>query len=114
MHYTGPRRVLRATFVWTGVVITVLLGTISARAFDSIYQTAHLKHRCYAGSAGYGLFCQTDNRTTSWHRQPSISDKGGDHIRKVLNQQYDPTHLNITHPSSPSYSGPAETDIIYQ
>jgi hypothetical protein len=50
---------------------------------------------------------------TVW-RESSISSTGKSNIAWVLNNRFAPTDLNVEFVASHSYSGGAETDIIYQ
>lgn len=75
--------------------------------------TANYPGPCTAGNPG-GKYCQTDNRTLTAFRETSLADAGKSAIAWTLDHSYDTTNLNVHYPSSASYSGDAETDIIYR
>jgi hypothetical protein len=101
----------------------IVLATVSALAavtgasavhVDSMFKTANYNPDCFDGSIGDGHFCQTDNDFLTVFRQSSLTSTGKSNIASVLNNEFAPTDLSISFVSDPSYSGSAETDIIYQ
>jgi hypothetical protein len=75
-------------------------------------------HSCNKGEVGSADPCQTDNTTLTYYM-----DSNGDYlleqvdrnvVTSVLSSMYNPTDLNVSYDSSPSFSGGAETDIVYQ
>lgn len=61
-----------------------------------------------------GLFCQTDNATLTYYEQSSVNSSAEAQVDTTMFDSYDGTDLNVYWTSSPSYSGGAETDVIYQ
>jgi hypothetical protein len=80
---------------------------------DSMFKTANYGPNCGDGNLG-DTFCQTDNATLTVFREGSIGSTGRSNIASTLNNEYAPTDLSVSFPGSPSYSGSAETDIIYR
>lgn len=81
--------------------------------FDSMFPTLNYNDICPNGEAGDG-YCQTDNRALTVWMEGTLDSSGKDSIRWTLNNSWDTTKLNVSYPSSPSYSGGSETDIIYR
>ncbi len=79
---------------------------------DSIYPTSSLG-ACIDGGIG-DAFCLSDNSTLTVFREASIGATGRTNIASALNNQFNPTDLTVSYDTSASYSGSAETDIIYQ
>lgn len=80
---------------------------------DSMFKTANYNPDCRDGTIG-DPFCQTDNDFLTVFRQASLGSTGRTNIASALNGEYAPTDLTVSFVSTPSYSGSAETDIIYQ
>lgn len=110
-----PRMRRDRRLVFAAATIAGLVGSASAFAIhvDSMFPTANYSPNCVDGSIG-DTFCQTDNSALTVFRQSSLSSQGKQNIKTVLDREFAPTDLSISYPSSPSYSGGAETDIIYQ
>src|SRR3954462_14149630 len=85
-----------------------------AIAADNMYKTSNASWNCWDGMMSDGLFCQTDNATLTVFMQDSVSSGRQTTIRNMLANQYSPTVLAVSYPGTASYSGGAETDIIYQ
>jgi hypothetical protein len=106
---------------WRGRAAIVLLtaGALAAAtaAFathvDNMFKTANYNPDCRDGSPG-DPFCQTDNDFVTVFRQGSLSSTGKANIKAAIDDEYRPTDLSWSFVSNPSYSGSAETDIIYQ
>jgi hypothetical protein len=79
-----------------------------------MYKTSNASWNCWDGTMSDGLFCQTDNATLTVFMQSSVSSGRQTTIRNMLSNSYSPTDLAVSYPASASYSGSAETDIIYQ
>lgn len=94
-------------------VLCAGIAASTAGAYDNMYKTANYGPDCHDGSI-YETFCQTDNATLTWFEQSSVTDTGQTNIRSVLEGPFEDTVLSISRDSTPSYSGGAETDIIYQ
>lgn len=59
--------------------------------------------------------CQTDNGAVSVFMQSTVSPNMVSRIRDALDNSFDPiASLSVSYPTTPTYSGAAETDIIYQ
>jgi hypothetical protein len=103
----------------TVVAAVVAVGALAAAAaslathVDNMFKTANYNPDCRDGTLG-DPFCQTDNATLTVWREGSLSSTGRANIASTLNNEYAPTDLAVSFVSSPSYSGSAETDIIYQ
>jgi hypothetical protein len=102
------------------VTVCVLAAGVTA-AFgthvDSMFKTQNFNPDCHDDSGGPDAndhFCQTDNATLTVWRASSLSATGKNNIASSLNGKYNPTDLNVSYVSSPSTSGSAETDIIYE
>ena len=96
------------------IACSVLGAQSAAIAADNMYKTSNANWNCWDGTMSNGLFCQTDNNAMSVYMQSSVSSGRKTTIRNMLDNQYNPTDLNVSYPSSPSYTGGSETDIIYQ
>jgi hypothetical protein len=103
------------------IAVTLLLGISQATAaratepdYDNMYPTNNLILPCDDSSMSGRIFCQTDNAGVSYFAQDSIGAIGRGNIIDNAGGQLDPTDLYTNYDSSPSYSGSAETDIIYQ
>lgn len=100
---------------WAGVFATS--GATNAMAnslpFDNMYPTENANWPC-VDYAAHGNFCQTDNSTLTVWLQGTLSSADKTTIKGRLATQYSPTDLAVQYPASPSYSGSAETDIVYQ
>jgi hypothetical protein len=109
------RRATRRRFVLALAAVAALATAAVALAVhvDSMYPTANYSPTCVDGSMG-STFCQTDNATLTVYRESSLTSTGKSNIAFVLDNEYHVTDLNVSYPSTPSYSGDAETDIIYQ
>lgn len=102
------------------LVLTIQSSVNNAGAVtlaDNMVPTANwYGHLCYSVSptAG-GPNCQTDNATLTIHREGSVSSSDQSMIATEIAADYAPTDFNITYSgTSTSYSGSAQTDIIYQ
>lgn len=84
--------------------------TASAHHVDSMRPTANYAAAC----ARITTFCQTDNATLTYFSEGSLSPASKGTITSVLSNQFDPTDLDVRWEAPPSYSGSAETDVIYQ
>lgn len=84
-----------------------------AVAYDNMFPTNPPYQYCTSGNMG-DTFCQTDNAGVTYFAQSSIGTIGRNNIIDNADGQLDPTDLNTTYDSTPVYTGPSETDIIYQ
>ena len=99
----------------SALVITVLgLGLTSC--YDNMYPTANARTRC-VGRNHYNddgaTHCQTDNRNFTYGL---TSGSSADHqaITSVLEQQFEPTDLQVSRQTPIRYTGTAETDVVFQ
>ncbi|GLF97170.1 hypothetical protein [Streptomyces yaizuensis] len=116
------RRVL-APVALAASVLTLGIGSGVAYAAvtDNIVPTANYSPRCIdEGSEpdANGGLCLTDNTDVTYYGDSSGDNmlEAGDKatVNSVMANEYNPTQLNTSYDSSPSFSGSAETDIIYQ
>lgn len=105
-----------------GAVTLLVVGiSIPALAFsadpDNLTPTANYNHvYCQNQTlATASIVCQTDNGGVSVFMQSSVSAAMEPLIERALDNSFDPIPgISITYVSTPTYSGSAETDIIYQ
>ncbi len=70
------------------------------------------------GPNGGGTVCRTDNAGWTFYMDSSgefeleVEDRQA--VNYAMNSQYDPTDLNVSYDNSPTFSGSAETDLIWQ
>ena len=82
---------------------------------------------CFRGSAlenGRSIVCQTDNASVSWWLEREIegpnpttspNDTAAEReINRVMNGSYQNTVLHTFYDTSPVFSGPGETDVVYR
>ncbi|MCU0299009.1 MAG: hypothetical protein MUF33_10900 [Candidatus Nanopelagicales bacterium] len=75
---------------------------------------------CVNGVEGsvQGPVCRTDNATLSYYMDSSgefeLESPDREHVTWIMANRYDPTDLSVSYDSSPTFSGSAETDVIYQ
>lgn len=92
----------------------VLTGAAAASASDNMVPV-YLYGGCIDDTPGAnGPVCQTDNATLTVYYQSSVASGDKSNVAYALTHEYQPTDLSVTTAGSPSYSGGAETDIIYQ
>jgi len=92
------------------VAASTLVVPALAAVTDNMYLTATFQPTCFDG----GHFCQTDNATLSVYREGTLSSAGKTNIRDTLDNSFDTTSLTVSYPTTPEYTGSAETDVIYQ
>jgi hypothetical protein len=99
-------------------LIVALTAAISAPAYadsDNMVPTNNFHLACLAQTIDtVNRVCQTDNAGTSVYMQSTVSANMRSRIRDALDNSYNGTDLNISYPTTPTYSGASETDIIYQ
>ena len=99
------------------IAIAVAVGAAApanATHYDSMFKTGNTSFTNCSDSSPGGPFCQTDNATLTVFRQDSLSSGSKSNIAWTLNNSWTTTDLNVSYPATASYSGSAETDIIYQ
>ncbi|MDA1361395.1 hypothetical protein O1R50_17340 [Glycomyces luteolus] len=105
--------------VVTFTTVAVTAGVAWAAYTDNMYPTQYLTVGCFSisGPSGPG-FCQTDNSDLTYYMDSGGSNmlESGDRtvVHNVMNNIYEPTDLSVTYDSTPSFSGSAETDIVYE
>jgi hypothetical protein len=77
--------------------------------YDTIRPTATYSDFCARDN-----FCMTDNSTLTYFSEGSLAPYSRTQINSVLQNQFEPTDLSVSRQDPPSYSGGAETDIIYR
>lgn len=98
-----------------GVFVLAVAGITQASHTDSMFKTGNYNSDCYDNSWSTSHFCQTDNATVSVFREAGLPSTGRGNISATLTNSYDPgTDLVVDFVPSAIYSGPGETDIIYQ
>jgi hypothetical protein len=100
-------------------IVAVTAGAAWAAFTDNMYPTQYANLSCHDESGPDGhLSCQTDNRDLTYYM-----DSGGTNeleaadrnvVNYVMNNIFEPTDLSVTLDTSPSFSGSAETDIVYE
>lgn len=103
-------------FVVTLGLVLGVAGYATANHIDSMFKTANLDNDCFDGTlAGSKTLCRTDNAALNVWREGSIpAGSERTNIGAVLADEFRPTDFSVTFVQSPSYSGDAETDVIYQ
>lgn len=121
---TGKRssRRLRRWLSLTAMASALSL-TVAAVAFakdtDNMYPTANADWPCSDGSGpdgqSLGYYCKTDNAELSAYAEIGpLTLPGWATIQVALSDFNNNSDLNVNYPSTAEYSGPNETDIIYQ
>ena len=114
------RNLSRALTVGTclAAIVTMASPTPAHAAYDpdNLVPTLTESVVCWPTTIdGQIRVCQTDNGSVSVFMQSTISSNMASRIRDALDNSYDPiASLSVSYPVSPTYSGSAETDIIYQ
>lgn len=116
------RRLAIASLSVIGIVTTIIGWGVAAYA-NNIYNMVgnpNYDFSCIAGSdgGGGGRVCRTDNATLTYYMDSSgtyeLEQVDRDKVTWVMTYQYDPTDLNVSYDRSPTFSGSAETDVIWQ
>lgn len=111
------RAICISVAAFTTVVVTA--GVAWAAYTDNMYPTQYLTVGCFSVSGPNQTgFCRTDNSALTYYMDSSGSNalEAADRlvVFDVMAQEYNPTDLNTTYDSTPSFSGSAETDIVYE
>lgn len=111
--------------IWTGTfalssvaVIEVLSPAFAAPAIDTIVPTANYGYKCAQGLSS-ATVCKTDNRTVTYYMDSNgayeLESPDRTAAKKAVARYREHTDLsNISYDSTPSFSGDAETDVIFQ
>ncbi|MBF8188532.1 hypothetical protein ITP53_22955 [Nonomuraea sp. K274] len=87
-----------------------------AEVTDNMFPTLHTSSFCVKGM--HSTPCQTDNRDVSYYMDSSgefmLETPDRTDVQNVMAGEYAPTDLVIAYDSTPTFSGGAETDIVYQ
>lgn len=114
---------LSARTVGVMAVASLAIATTSGVAWaayvDNMYPTQYAHAGCFSESPNaQQVSCRTDNSYVTYYM-----DSGGEFeletpdrtdVKDTMRLDYRPTDLDVVYDSSPSFSGSAETDIIYQ
>lgn len=105
------QRPMSLLVLFTAAVVASLTSASIAGAHhtDNVTKTANYQANCSSSA-----LCQTDNSTLTFFRQSSLNSTSQQNVWNVLYDKYNPTDLTVVHENPPSYTGGAETDIIYQ
>jgi hypothetical protein len=111
------RAITLSTVAFTGIAVTA--GVAWAAFTDNMYPTQYSNGHCTDESGPNGwISCLTDNSTVTYYM-----DSGGTNqlepedrtvVINVMNNIYGPTDLSVSLDTSPTFSGSAETDIVYE
>ena len=120
---------------WTSISLCLGLVMFSSGATiadatnapDNIVPTATAPAGCSRGGAlesNRSVVCQTDNASVSWWLEQSIEGphpttspndtRAETEINRVMNGSFQNTILHTFYDSSPVFSGPGETDVVYR
>jgi hypothetical protein len=103
-----------------GAAVVIMTATDStyalAASVDNMIPTGNYAPTCYNSTINsISGVCQTDNASITAYMQSSVSTNMRSRIRDALDNSFGATAaLTVSYPSTPVYSGGAETDIIYQ
>jgi hypothetical protein len=99
----------------TTVIATLLVGRAVATHVDSMRPTDNYSEDCMSGTlTGDNNYCQTDDYNVRVWRGRGLEPEGRTNIGEMLADEFRTTDLAITFVRDPVYTGPGETDIIYQ
>jgi hypothetical protein len=90
----------------------VYVRDVDRPGFDNIYPTANWNHACVDGDMG--LNCLTDGDLLRVFAEDSLAAVQIFEVHDVLDDEYEPTSLDVEWDADPQYTGDTETDIIYQ
>jgi hypothetical protein len=89
-----------------------------AEDHNYLVPTGRFDTHCHEGSPGNGQTCQTDNVGVTFYMDSNgefeLESPDRADVNAGIDQNYRPTDLTFTYDSTPSFSGDAETDIVYQ
>ncbi|NYH55360.1 hypothetical protein HNR06_004949 [Nocardiopsis arvandica] len=108
-----------------GLTMVVSLGTAgiaAALVTDNMFPTANTPNDCWNQDPGdiynNNVPCRTDNTNTYYYMDSAdafeLESPDRTAVIQTMNWDYGPTDLYIVYDSDPAFSGPAETDIVYQ
>ncbi len=102
-------RILLSTTMTVIGFLGMAQGPASAANPDNLIPTANYDHWRTGGTT-----CKTDNATVTYYMDSGGTNalEAGDKqmVRDVIASEYQPTNLSVTHDSTPTFSGGAETD----
>jgi hypothetical protein len=122
MARTSAKRLsLRAASIFVAAFTTVAVtaGVAWAAYTDNMYPTQYETTACFSEGGPDGqVSCQTDNATLTYYMDSSGSNMletvDRNMVFEVMAQEYAPTDFTVSYDSTPSFSGSAETDIVYE
>jgi len=101
------------------MIVAITAGAAWAAFTDNMYPTPYANLSCHdEGSPDGHLSCQTDNSSLTYYM-----DSGGTNmleavdrsaVNSTMNNVFEPTDLTVTLDTTPTFSGSAETDIVYE
>ena len=100
----------RRLFFVMPLAIVIALGACT----DNMFPNKTHDWACFDGTIATGSICQTDNASLTYWVDANLGADGRATIDSIMHSQFGSTDLNPSYDSSPSYSGQAETDIIYE
>jgi hypothetical protein len=110
--------VIKQWSIVAGLIVTLTSAIYAppSESSDNMVPTQNMDLACVAKTidSPSDRVCQTDNAGTSVYMQSTVSTNMRSRIRDALDNSYNGTDLNISYPTTPTYSGASETDIIYQ
>lgn len=104
--------------VGAAAIALVAPCAVAAAGTDNIVPTGNYLKECKNGRYLSAVVCQTDNRNVTYymdsHGDFKLESEDRAVVRRVLKTQYSPTDLAVSYDSTPKFTGPGETDIVYQ
>lgn len=109
---------MKARYLIVGValILPTLLnaGPAIAATFDNMFPAGPVYRACTDQRPESASPCQTDNSSLTVFHENNISAGNWSRIRSMLASNYEPTALAVSYPATASYTGSAETDIVYR
>lgn len=105
------------------VAVAIVIGSVAGAATalnspDDLMPTATYSSWCYKGQLGNANPCQTDNAYLGYYMDSAdphkLESADRQAVTNVLTGMYASTVFTVVYDSSPTFSGSAETDIVYQ
>ncbi|MEU5874034.1 hypothetical protein AB0A73_21065 [Glycomyces sp. NPDC047369] len=106
-----------AAAAFTTVAVTA--GVAWAAFTDNMYPTPYANLACQDESGPDGnVSCLTDNSSLTYYMDSAgtneLETEDRNVVISVMNSVYGPTDLSVSLDTSPTFSGSAETDIVYE
>lgn len=106
----------RAVNVAVLAFLTIVFATDvawAARVTDNLVPTQNYTHKCKSGDVYGGIVCTTDNATVTYFMKNQLEQRDKNVVDDMI-VMYARTDLEIHPDGTPKYTGPGETDIIYE